>query len=319
MQKRVVVVGGGTGTFTVLSGLKRYPLDLTAVVAMSDDGGSTGVLRDELGVLPPGDIRQCLVALSQSDELMRSLMNYRFAEGRLSGHSVGNLLLAALEKITGSFETAVEKTGEILRIQGRVIPATLSNVALVAELPKKIIHGQHAIHNADLGNLRELRLEPNAKANPKAVAAFMKADLIVIGPGDFYSSIIPNLLVKGISTAIRNSKAKKIYVTNLMSRTSHTNNFRVTDFENTIQRHLGAPLDYVLYNNRKPEAKLLKKYTRKGDEYVHSVIRLPKHRYIGADLVSRDIPVVRKGDPLKRSLIRHDPHKLAKLLVRLLA
>ena len=149
-HKNIVVIGGGTGTFTVLSGLKRYPYNLAAIVTMSDDGGSTGMLRDELGVLPPGDVRQCIVALSSSDKLMRTLMNYRFDNGKLKGHSFGNLLLSALEKITGSFDEAVEKAGEVLRIRGRVVPATLDEVRLMAQVGKRIIRGEEKIQNSHL-------------------------------------------------------------------------------------------------------------------------------------------------------------------------
>ncbi len=318
MRTRVVVVGGGTGTFTVLSGLKRYPLDLTAVVAMADDGGSTGVLRDELGVLPPGDIRQCLVALSQSDELMRTLMNYRFEKGGLRGHNFGNILLASLEKITGSFESAIEKAAEILRIQGRVIPATLANVALVAELGRRRIRGQHAIQNANLKGLTKIILSPTATANPKAIAALLHADLIVIGPGDFYSSIVPNLLVRSIPDAIRKSKAKKVYVANLMTKKGHTGGFTVRDFERTIARYLGGDIHYVIYNDRRPEPHLLRRYAREGEAYVKLDRELPRNRYLGADLVSRKFLAPRRGDPLKRSLIRHDPDRLAKLIVKLI-
>ena len=317
MKKRVVVIGGGTGTFTVLSGLKKYPLDLAAVVTMADDGGSTGVLRDELGVLPPGDIRQCLVALSQSDKLMRALMNYRFTAGKLSGHSFGNLLLAALEKVTGSFDAAVEKAGEILRIEGRVIPATLENVTLVAHLKRKTIRGEHRIQHANLATLRRLALDPAARANPAAIQALKRANLIVIGPGDFFRSLIPTLLIRGIPEAIRTSKAKKVYVANLMTKRGHTEGFTVSDFDHTMTRYLGVPPDYVIYNNRKPEARLLRRYAREGEVYAESGA-LDHSRYIGADLISRTFPRQRPGDPIRRSFIRHDPGRLAATIARLL-
>ena len=225
-KKKVVVLGGGTGTFTILSGLKKYPFELTAIVAMSDNGGSTGVLRDELGVLPPGDVRQCLVALSRSDKLMRDLMNYRFENGGLKGLSFGNLLLSALEKVTGSFDSAVEKASEILRLDGRVIPATLDEVHLMAQVGTRIVRGEEKIQMTKLnGSLRRLWLEPEGRANPKALKAIREADAIIIGPGNLYASLIPNLLVAGIPEAIKKSKAKKIFICSLMTKVEHTKNF----------------------------------------------------------------------------------------------
>ncbi len=182
-RKKVVVIGGGTGTYTVLTGLKAYPLNLSAIVTMADDGGSTGILRDELGVLPPGDVRQCLVALSRSDRLMRELMNYRFSRGSLKGHNFGNILLSALEKVTGSFDAAVEKASDILRLAGRVFPATLDKVRLVTYLENgRILKGERTIHSANLKRVRDFKLFPRAKANPKAVEAILKADAVIMGP-----------------------------------------------------------------------------------------------------------------------------------------
>jgi uncharacterized cofD-like protein len=315
--KKVVVIGGGTGTFTVLTGLKRYPLNLTAVVAMSDDGGSTGILRDELGVLPPGDVRQCLVALSSSDQLMRTLMNYRFADGGLKGHSFGNLLLSALEKITGSFDSAVEKTGDILRIEGRVVPATLEKVTLVAKVGQKTVRGQVAVHETTFnGNLKSITLEPNAAANPKALQALKDADFIIIGPGDFYSSLVPNLLVEGLPEALRKSKAKKIYMCNLVSRKEHNPNYSVAEFTRKIEEYIGGPVDIVVYNNKLPNPDLIKKYARDG-EVITRWDDLPEQReLIGADLITRVFPQLQKGDILQRNFIRHDPARLASILVR---
>src|SRR5277367_4148896 len=202
--KKVVVIGGGTGNFVVLRGLKKYQLDLTAIVSMADDGGSTGILRDELGVLPPGDVRQCLVALSNSSRLMRSLMNYRFENGGLGGHSFGNLLLSALEKVTGSFEKAVEEAGKILYIRGKVIPVTTNQVRLKMVLAnRKVLEGEKEVYlsqEIDQG-YTTIYLEPDPKANPRAIDEIMNADLIVLGPGGLYTSLIPNLLVEGISDA----------------------------------------------------------------------------------------------------------------------
>jgi uncharacterized cofD-like protein len=313
-RKNIVVIGGGTGTFTVLTGLKKYPHNLTAIVTMSDSGGSTGILRDELGVLPPGDVRQCLVALSSSDLLMRTLMNYRFDNGKLKGHSFGNLLLSALEKITGSFDTAVEKASEVLRIRGRVIPSTLDPVTLAAKVGSRIVRGEHRIHATKLnGNLKEMRLEPRGRANPKALKAVKEADLIVIGPGDLYSSLIPNLLVKGLPEAIRKSKAKKVYVCNLMTYDKHSRKFSVDDFTGVIERYLGGPLDVVLYNNRTPSEKLTKRYAREGERPTR--LELPEGRVlIGGNLVRTGTFKRMNQDLIVRSLIRHDSDKLASMI-----
>ena len=318
-RKKIVVVGGGTGTFTVLSGLKKYPVNLSVIVSMADDGGSSGLLRDELGVLPPGDIRQCLVALSTSDRLMRELMNYRFVRGKLKGHSVGNLLLSALEKVTGSFDAAVAKTSEILRIRGQVIPATLDNVRLVAFLKNGgVIRGQHPIDIRGIANLKRLILKPSARPNPKALAALKDADAIVIGPGDLYSSIIPDLLVSDIARAIAASRAKKIYVCNLMNKARHTDGFTVIDYVREIESYLHGKVDYVIYNRKRPSALLLRRYGREGERFVEYPKGLPKSQYFGGDLISRAVPHARKGDALRRTFIRHNPDRLAKLILKLL-
>ena len=185
--KKVVVVGGGTGNFVVLTGLKKYSLDLTAIVSMADDGGSTGVLRDELGVLPPGDVRQCLVALSNSTNLMRSLMNYRFENGGLGGHSFGNLLLSALEKVTGSFEKAVEEARRILYINGKVLPVTMNQVRLKMVLNnRKVLEGEREVYLSQEieEGYKSIYLEPYPTVNPKVIEEIQAADLIVLGPGD---------------------------------------------------------------------------------------------------------------------------------------
>lgn len=320
-MKKVVVIGGGTGTFTVLSGLKKYELDLSAIVAMSDSGGSTGVLRDELGVLPPGDVARCLVALSSSDRLMRTLMDYRFEKGNLKGHRFGNLLLSALEKMTGSFDSAVEKVSDILRIEGHVIPVTLDAVHLVAKVGKRIIRGEEQIQMTELnGALKDLRLEPQARANPKALKALREADAIILGPGNFYASIVPNLLVTGIPAAIRKSKAKKIFVCNLMTKAEHTHDYSVEDYTAALEKYLGGPVDMVIYNNAKPAAALLKRYARAKDSLI-DWNELPDGRMlVGANLLARQQGGVTKiGTPsLESSLVRHDSGKLAQVIVRLL-
>jgi len=219
---KIVTIGGGTGSFTLLRGLKKYPVDISAIVSMADDGGSTGVLRDELGVLPPGDVRQCLVALSDSSDVLRRLMNYRFAAGKLKGHSFGNLLLSGMEKITGSFSEGVEEVSRILNVRGEVIPVTKDNISLCMELNSgKILNGQSEIWKSDIiekNGIKKFYLKPTVKANPRAISRLKEADVVVIGPGSHYGSVLPNLLVEGISSAIVKSKAIVIYNCNLVNK-----------------------------------------------------------------------------------------------------
>ncbi len=321
-RKKIVVIGGGTGTFTVLSGLKKYPYDLTAIVVMSDSGGSTGMLRDELGVLPPGDVVRCLVGLSRQDELMRKLMDYRFDNGALKGHRFGNLLLSALEKTTGSFDKAIEKASDILRTNGRVIPSTLDKVNLVAQVGSRIIKTEEKIQMTKLnGSLKKLWLEPAGRANPKALKAIAEADAIVIGPGGFYSSIAPNLLVKGIPQALRKSRAKKIFIVNLMTKKEHTQNYSVAAYAHELEKYLGTGPDVVVYNNIMPDEKTLKRYAREGDTVV-SWKELPEGpELVGTSLMSRTSHDSNKiGTPAKEtSLVRHDSAKLARVIGKIVS
>ncbi|MBI3638505.1 YvcK family protein, partial [Candidatus Wolfebacteria bacterium] len=255
-NKNIVTIGGGTGSFTLLSGLKKYPINLSAIVSMADDGGSTGVLRDELGVLPPGDVRQCLVALSESSETLRELFNYRFESGGLKGHNFGNLFLSALEKISGGFQKGVEESGKILNVKGEVIPVTESDVKLVMKLKnKEVLNGEDEIgHNYEIQKIgiEKLFLTPKPKPNKKAVSAIKKADAIIIGPGKLYCSILPNLLVKEISGAIKKSKAQIIFVCNLFNKKGETDKFSMSDYVKEIEKYIGKNrIDYVIYNIQK--------------------------------------------------------------------
>jgi uncharacterized cofD-like protein len=315
--KKVVVIGGGTGNFVVLQGLKKYDVDLTAVVSMADSGGSTGVLRDELGVLPPGDVRQCLVALSHSSHLMRSLINYRFENGGLEGHSLGNLLLSALEKVTGSFEKAVEEVGKILVIKGKVLPVTTNQVHLKMLLnSRKLLEGESSIYlsnEIDQG-YKSIFLEPYPTVNPKVIEAIERADLIVLGPGGIYTSIIPNLLVEKVSQSIRQSQAKKAFVVNLMNKKGQTTGFKVSHNLEEIVKFLGKDVfDFILVNQERPAEALLKVYAEEG-EFVEN--NLSEKRVITADFLG---PLGRKDkvDLMRRNLIRHDSDKLAKELIKI--
>lgn len=315
--KKVVVIGGGTGNFVVLKGLKKYPLDLTAIVSMADDGGSTGILRDELGVLPPGDVRQCLVALSNSSRLMRSLMNYRFENGGLGGHSFGNLLLSALEKVTGSFEKAVEEAGKILYIKGKVIPVTTHQVRLKMVLNnRKILEGEREIflsNEIDKG-YQTILLEPFPKVNPRVIEEIRNADLIVLGPGGLHTSLIPNLLVEGVCDAIKKSDAKKVYVVNLMNRKGQTTGFKTSNYLNELVRYFGKDIfDYILINVKQPAKELIDVYKREGELVEND---LDDERLIPADLLGR-LAEGHRRDFLKRNLIRHDSKKLAEELIKI--
>lgn len=327
-NKKVVTIGGGTGSFTLLTGLKKYPVDITAIVSMADDGGSTGVLRDELGVLPPGDVRQCLVALSDSSEMLRELMNYRFDRGGFSGHSFGNLLLSALEKINGSFAGAVAEAAKILNVRGEVVPVTEEDTNLHILLKNgKLLKGENNInHNFEIekSGVEKIYLSPAAKANRQAVKKILEADIIIIGPGNYYCSVLPNFLVRDIPEAIRRSKAKVVLNCNLVNKKGHSEKFSLDDYVDSINRHIGENrIDFVTFNSKKPGKELIKKYQEhKGllVEFDEAAKRKRNYRVVKADILSEKNPRYHKADVLskRRSFIRHDSEKLAKVLMIIL-
>ena len=323
---KIAVIGGGTGSFTMLSALKDYTSQIAAIVSMADDGSSTGVLRDELGTLPAGDVRQCLVALSDSPKV-RDLFDYRFEEGTFKGHSFGNLLLTALEKVTGDFSEAVETASEILRVNGMVIPATLDNIRLKMEWPEKslILHGERIIDAEFFKHdprKSHLSLVPAAKANPTAIAAIAQADLVVIAPGDLYTSLGPLLVIDGIGEALRKTKALKVYVSNLVSKQGQTDKFTVGDHAAEIERFAGGEfLDYVLYNDEQPTEKIAAAYKAEGG-FVTEVDteRLAKSHFkvASGSMLGKmaDVPMI-DGIAVHRTLIRHDTTRVAKLLMEI--
>ncbi len=312
-MKKIVVIGGGTGSYNVLKGLKGYDVDLTAVVNMTDDGGSTGILRDEFGVLPPGDLRRCLVALSESTEIMKKLFQYRFQAGALQGHNLGNLLITALKDITGSDEKAIREACRILAINGKVLPVTLDDVRLCAELEDgTLIKGERNLdrpqHDGAL-RIKRLFLNGPAKAYEDTLLAISSADIIVLGPGDLYGSVISNLIIEGISSAIHNSKAKKAYVCNLMTKHGETNNFKVSDFVFELEKYLEIDsLDYVLVNSAAINPVVLSSY---GKENALPVVfdedkcKQFKAKFICADLVT------------STEVLRHDSVLLAEKIMSL--
>ena len=321
---KIAVVGGGTGGFTLLSALKSHTKQLAAIVNMVDDGGSTGILRDELGTLPPGDVRQCLVALSDSPKI-RDLFNYRFEEGTFGGHPFGNIFLTALEKMTGSFSEAVTTASEILRINGIVIPATLDDVRLKMEWPKVsvILHGERVI-GADYFKYDPRRailsLLPEATANPIAVTAIEKADMVVIAPGDLYSSLGPLLIIDGIAEALKKTNAICIYVSNLVTKNGQTEGFTVSDHAKEIERFVGASfLDYVIYNKQTPAKVVAKKYKSENAFLVKvdkKNLSKASYKAISGEFLG-EMVAKNKSDTLlnKRSLIRHDASAVANALI----
>jgi uncharacterized cofD-like protein len=328
-MKNIVIIGGGTGTFTLLSGLRKYPSNNTVIVSSADDGGSTGVLRKELGVMPPGDIRQCLVGLSYTQKEMRDLFNFRFNAGSLAGHTAGNIILAALEKITGNTETAIEIASKMLNVRGQVLPVSLKPTILSAVLQngKKLI-GEHFIDDPFSAKATKGRQSPikslklsAAKANPKALAALKNADVIIFGPGDLFTSVVPSLLVNGVAQTINKSKAKKVLVTNIMTKFGQTDGFKASDFLRVLEKYLKGKIDIVIANNKKPAAEFLKKYRAQKAEFVEAdaqTLKKLKVKVVAKDLLSGSVFQASAGDKLKRSFLRHDCDKLAKLIWKLL-
>ncbi len=311
-------MGGGTGNYVVLRGLKDYPVDLTAIVTMADDGGSTGVLRDELGVLPAGDVRQCIVALSESSELMRNLMNYRFDESFLSGHAFGNIFLSALEKVTGSFETAIEEVSRVLNIRGKVLPVTTQHVRLKMILKdNQVLESEKEIYlskRIDQG-YNAIFLDPYPKANPEAISRILNADAIVIGPGGLYTSVIANFLVDGVTESLRKTSAIKIFVVNLMNRRGQTTGFKVSDYIRELELFLGeGVIDYIIVNEQQPSQELIDRYSEEGDLVECD---LTDARIIRAPLLGA-LDKANKRDILKRNLIRHDSDRLARILIHVI-
>ena len=323
---KLVTIGGGTGSFTLLSALRNYVTNVTAIVNMADDGGSTGKLRDELGVLPPGDVRQCLVALAEDSSVVRELFNYRFGEGDLSGHSFGNLFLTALEKVTGDFAQAVETASKVLNISGRVLPVTTDPLTLVYQKQNgDEVRGEFKIAESDLqseGVLPQLKLDPSGAITPEARAAITTADMVVICPGNLYGSLAPALLVEGVAEALQETKGTVVYVSNLVTKPGQTTGLSVADHASEIERFVGDRiLDYVLFNNKKPSDSLLAKYAKKNEYALDFDIgRLKSMHYTtkGDNFVSNDMYFQDPNDTtIQRTLIRHNADKVARTLMKI--
>ncbi|MBN1792156.1 YvcK family protein [Candidatus Woesearchaeota archaeon] len=309
-KQKIVVIGGGTGSYIVLRGLKKHDVEITAVVSMMDSGGSAGKLRDEYGYLPQGDTRRCLIALSEDSSFLRKLFEYRFEKGGVGGHNLGNLLLTAIRDIAGNEKDAVEEASKLLNIKGRVVPVTLTNAHIGAVLENgQVVVSETNIdiprHNPDL-KIKKLFIVPKAKANPEAIKAILKADKIIIGPGDLYTSVLANILVGGIKKALSDSKAKKIFVCNIMNKYGETTDFKASDFLKEAEKYVGkGVIGYVLLNNKKPAAKTLKPYESEGS------------RFIAPDLAARRVKVIKTDLLDYGNLARHDSDKLAKTIINI--
>ncbi len=322
-RPKLVVIGGGTGSFTLLSEFKRWTDQLTAIVNMADDGGSSGELRDELGVLPPGDIRQCLVALSNYPKA-RDMFSYRFGgQGKLKGHSVGNIVLSALELQTGSFNEAVAILADFMHITGRVVPVSLEKHTLIMQDGDKIIRGEQKIagHTIKQPDAR-VWLEPGAVINPTAKKAIIQADMVVIAPGNLYGSLLPALSVNGMLKSLKKTKAKVVMVTNLVNKPNQTYNWHVLDYLKKIEQYIGPVVDTVIYNSKLPDKNLLARYAEDNELPVLIDEARLQHqgvRFIGANLVADKIFAQDPNDTaIKRTLIRHDAKALRTILEDLL-
>ena len=310
---RIVVVGGGTGLSTLLHGLKEYTNNITAIVTVSDDGGSSGRLRQEFGVLPPGDIRNCLVALADAEPLMGKLFQFRFGEGtEFSGHSFGNLFITAMSKVTGDFDAAIKESSKILKISGSVLPSTLDKVTLIAEhTDGSETAGESKITENGIP-IKRIRLKPvNCKPTEEAVSAIKKADAIVLGPGSLYTSIMPNLLVGRIYHEILSSKAVKMYVCNVMTQKGETDDYKASDHLKAIIEHTSPGIvDYCVVNTAGIPDDMIKKYRSEG---AHPVVPDSEN------LKKMKCKVVEAHIIDARDYVRHDSAKLAKILIDLVA
>ncbi|HXB04059.1 MAG TPA: gluconeogenesis factor YvcK family protein [Candidatus Acidoferrum sp.] len=300
---RIVAIGGGTGLSSLLRGLKTYTSNLSVIVTVADDGGSSGRLRDEYRILPPGDFRQCLIALADAEPLMKQLFDHRFKEGSLDGHSFGNLFIMAMADVTGNFEHALRESGKILAVKGTILPSTLQDVTLVASINGGMVAGESKIPMQNAPISRVFLKPDGPQINPEAAQAILNAELIIVGPGSLYTSIMPNLLVEGMVEAIKASPALKVYICNLAAQNGETEGYGVDDYLRVIQEHVGANLfDFVLVNSN-----LSHTPTGGQSQVIFKTLDSNKHpevRFIAADVVNVRLPS------------HHDPDKLARTIMR---
>lgn len=313
---KVVVIGGGTGLSNMLRGLKRYTSNITAIVTVADDGGGSGALRQDLGILPPGDIRNCIISLADTEPLMEQLFRYRFKDGSLENQSFGNLFLAAMNGISDNFLEAIKKTSDVLAVTGKVLPVTLDNVELYAKLKNgATVKGESSIPKECLKRnspIEEVFIEPReAKGVQEAIDAILEADAVILGPGSLYTSIIPNLMISDIKDALKATASLKIYVSNIMTQPGESDNFSVQDHLRAILHHCdGLSIDYAIVNKglSKEEENIKEKYLQKGSTFVefdHEDREKLCTKYVEVDMIR-----------IKKGLIRHDEDKLANVLMK---
>lgn len=315
---KIVALGGGTGLSTMLRGLKKWTQNITAIVTVSDNGGNSGILREEMNMLPPGDIRNCLVALANTEPMMEKLLQYRFKEGTLVGQNFGNLFLAALSEISGSFEEAVRVTESVLAITGRVIPVTLERVDLKADFDdgEQVVGEMQivAYSKKTRAKIKNIALDPPDPAPAwEALEAIDQADAIILGPGSLYTSIIPNLLVSDIPKAIRKAKAKVIYISNIMTQPGETVGFCVRDHIRELEHYLGeGAIDMVIINSEQIPKDWLEMYLEDGAD----MIGYNPAEFDGSTIEVIEAPIMKVNE--KKKVIRHDSEKLAQILAALL-
>ncbi len=306
---RVVAIGGGTGLSTILRGIKGYTKNITAIVTVGDDGGSSGALRRDLGILPPGDIRNCILALADDETIMQELFNYRFSEGVLEGHNFGNLFLAAMNEISNNFLEAVIQTSQVLQISGKVLPVTLEEMVLVAEMQNgTIVKGESKIPEAAIKSgtsIRQLTLEnPNAKALPEIIEAIVMADIVILGPGSLYTSVIPNLLIPQVQEAIVDGQAYTYYIANIMTQPGETDGYTVSDHVRAIETHTRVDrklIQKVVYNNGKIPIPVLDRYRQMHTDVALKGTYLGDYEEIADDFVR-----------IENARVRHNSEILAK-------
>lgn len=316
---QIVTLGGGTGLSVLLSGLKRFTNNITAVVSVADDGGGSGVLREDLGMLPPGDIRACIIALANQEPVLQELFGYRFQEGRLDGQNFGNLMIAALQGINGSFEKAVEQLADIFAISGRVLPVTFDEVDLLAELAnEKIVQGESSIPREVLKgktSIKRVTLTPQTiSVNPKVIEAIEDADIIIAGPGSLYTSVIPNLLMPGVCEALQRSKALRVYVSNVMTQPGETDGFSLKEHVLALEEHIGRGyFQYIVANEEIVDEETKKRYASEGAAIVEVTDddrAFFEERSI--HLVTGEFAEVKKG------YLRHDAVSISKAIIELM-
>ncbi|WP_428911040.1 gluconeogenesis factor YvcK family protein [Niallia sp. Krafla_26] len=312
-QPRVVIIGGGTGLPVLLRGLKKYPIDITAIVTVADDGGSSGRLRNELQIPPPGDVRNVLAALSDVEPLIEEMFQHRFkASNELSGHSLGNLILAAMTSITGDFMYAIQEMSKVLNVHGKVLPAANQSVVLHAELEDGlIISGESKIPYSGKRIKRVFLTPDTIKPLTETIKAIQEADLIIIGPGSLYTSILPNLLVPQIGKEVCEAKAKKVYICNIMTQAGETLDYTASDHVNAIYDHMGKPfIDTILVNSEEIPLEIQERYSKEAARPVH--FDVSSLYDLGLEVIYGEIISLEDG------MIRHDTNEVAKILYTLL-